>query len=265
MNGTTNYILSSMLQDEISFDNALKNAQDLGFAESNPKNDVDGYDAAYKLSLLSVHAFGKSLKVDDIVRYGIRFVQKEDHKQALALGRVIKLIAFAFPSGDGIVGLVLPTWVTKEDDFSSVSAEFNAIEIDAQDSGKHLLKGKGAGSLPTGSALLKDVFKTLLGRYLYEKGVKAGEPDDIELEIILTLKERLEIKGLKQAHKQVEVSGRTKIIAWISAKGLREQIELLEEAEAGLISTGRIRKLNNPIDSDDLRFSETKVQKQVME
>jgi homoserine dehydrogenase len=264
INGTTNYILSSMLQQGISFATALKNAQELGFAESDPKNDVDAYDAAFKLVLLSVHAFGKILGVNDILRYGIRFIKKEDHQEAEALDKVIKLIAHVFPSGDGIEGLVLPTWVAKEDDFSSVSAEFNAIEILAKDSGAHLLKGKGAGSLPTGSALLNDVIKALSGGYTYKKLSKAHNPDGNEIEVILTLKNPSEIKGLLEVQEQVEASGNIKIIAWINTRDLKAQIGYLEENEAGLISTGRIRKVIKQSKSDKLSCTEKKIQNEVL-
>jgi homoserine dehydrogenase len=264
INGTTNYILSSMLQHGISFETALKNAQELGFAESDPKNDVDAYDAAFKLVLLSAHAFGKILDVNDILRYGIRFIKKEDHQEAEALDKVIKLIAHAFPSGDGIEGLVLPTWLAKEDDFSSVSAEFNAIEILAKDSGAHLLKGKGAGSLPTGSALLNDVIKALSGGYTYKKLSKAQNPDGVEIEVILTLKKPIEIIGLLEVQKQVEASGNIKIIAWINTRDLKAQIKYLEENEAGLISTGRIRKVIKQSMSDKLSCTEKKVQNEVL-
>jgi len=254
INGTTNYILSQMLAEGITFTEALKQAQDLGFAESNPKNDVDGFDAAYKLSLLSAHAFDQVVGHEDIIRYGIRFITAEDHLFAKNNNQVIKLVAHAFPSGDGIIGLVLPTLLNLEDELANVSAELNAVTVNAYDSGRHFFKGKGAGAFPTGSAILKDVFKALSGGYSYAKLKGNNSSNDIELELVLRYNSEncnanLDWLTKESAHKDSEL-----IKEWIKLSALKLRITQLENEGIGILFTGKTRALI--VDKADLSVIE---------
>jgi len=166
VNGTTNYILTKS-NDGIDYKTALKDAQDLGFAELNPTLDVDGFDSKYKLVLLIKHAFGISTSPEDIFNVGIRNVTPHEVNYALEKGYRTKLISRAEKVGDEVVGFVAPHFIKKEHFAYTVDNEFNAVIVEALFSDKQLFIGKGAGSYPTASAVLSDV-SALKFDYKYE-------------------------------------------------------------------------------------------------
>lgn len=157
INGTTNYILTQMTERGLEFDQAVKEAQNLGFAEADPSSDVDGDDAAFKLSILSTIAFGQRIHMSDISKEGITKISKEDINYAKELGYNIKLLATAFRSGDEIELKVHPAFIHAGHPLSTVKNEFNAVLLKGNAVGEIMLYGRGAGSLPTGSAVLGDV------------------------------------------------------------------------------------------------------------
>lgn len=166
LNGTSNYILSQS-NHGVLYEDALKNAQELGFAETDPTLDVDGYDSKFKLVLLIKHAFGLSVHPKQIFNYGIRNLKKQDVIFASEKGYRIKLFSRAEKLGESIIGFVAPHFV-KEDHFAyQVDNEFNAVVVEALFSDKQLFIGKGAGSYPTASAVLSDV-SALQFEYKYE-------------------------------------------------------------------------------------------------
>jgi homoserine dehydrogenase len=247
VNGTTNYILSQMRDNHLTYDTALKNAQELGFAESNPSSDVDGFDAAYKIVLLTAHAFGQIIKPSDVIRYGIRFIKDTDIQNATENNKVIKLIASSTLTNNGIVATVLPTLINKEDKLAQISAEFNAISIEAEDSGSHFFIGKGAGSLPTGAALIKDVLRIKNGGYDYNKLKNNNKFEDeinLSLELIFTFDKSIEINGFEEIESYQLLDNKKQIKGWISYQELKEQLPFLEKNNAGIIATGNksIRK-----------------------
>ncbi|AEA45987.1 homoserine dehydrogenase [Fluviicola taffensis] len=166
VNGTTNYILTKTAEGE-SFDEALKNAQDLGFAELDPTSDVDGFDAKYKLVLLLKHAFGFTTKQDAVWNYGIRQLKDWDARYAREKGLKIKLLAFGTRINNQIVGFVAPHIIPNNHFAFNVENEFNAVVVEALFSDKQLFLGKGAGSHPTASAVLSDI-SALQFDYAYE-------------------------------------------------------------------------------------------------
>jgi homoserine dehydrogenase len=157
INGTTNYILTQMTERGLEFDQAVKEAQNLGFAEIDPSSDVDGDDAAFKLSILSSIAFGQRMDIKDIPKEGITKISSEDIKYAGELGYKIKLLATAQKNNDEIELRVHPSLIPTGHPLTTVKNEFNAVFIKGNVTGEVMLYGKGAGSLPTGSAVMADI------------------------------------------------------------------------------------------------------------
>lgn len=166
VNGTTNYILTKS-NDGIGYEEALADAQKLGFAESNPTLDVDGFDSKFKLTILLKHAFGLTVQPKDLFNLGIRTISDHAVSYAREKGYRIKLFSRSEKLGNRIVGFVAPHFV-KPDHFAfSVNNEFNAVILQGLFSNQQLFLGKGAGSHPTASAVLSDV-SALKFDYKYE-------------------------------------------------------------------------------------------------
>ena len=166
VNGTSNYILSTMTQQGGEFDAVLKEAQRQGLAEANPTYDVDGIDAAHKLTLLIQLAFGTRVRFKDIPVEGIRHVTELDINFAREFGYVIKLLAIAKQDGDGIEARVHPTMVPRQHLLADVSGAYNAIAVQGEALGASMYFGLGAGMMPTATAVvadLMDVARNLLG------------------------------------------------------------------------------------------------------
>ena len=157
INGTTNYILTKMTEEGASYEEALKDAKRLGYAEADPSADVEGFDAAYKLSILSSLAFHTKVPFSKVVREGITNVSVEDVSDGKALGYVLKLLAIGKQSDEGIEVRVHPAFVRKGHPLASVSDGFNAVFVTGDAVGDVMLYGRGAGALPTGSAIVSDV------------------------------------------------------------------------------------------------------------
>lgn len=159
LNGTCNYILTSMEKDGISFDNALKRAQDLGFAEADPTFDIEGYDAAHKLSILSSMCFGQLIDFDNVKIQGIKAIELNDIRAASDYGYTIRLLGIAKKNKDGRVSQVVrPSLLSKESDLAAIEWEKNAVSIKGNYFNEILLSGPGAGRYPTASAIMGDVF-----------------------------------------------------------------------------------------------------------
>ena len=157
INGTTNYILTKMSLEGLSYEDALSEAQKLGYAELNPTADVEGFDASYKLSILSSIAFNTKVKVEDVHREGITGITKEDIAYGKDLGYVVKLLAVGKNTDKGIEVRVHPAFIEKSNPLASVNDSFNAVSLVGDSVGDIMLYGRGAGSLPTGSAIVSDV------------------------------------------------------------------------------------------------------------
>jgi homoserine dehydrogenase len=166
-NGSTNYILTKVFEEKKSYIEALKQAQDLGFAESDPSLDVKGFDPKFKLTIAIAHAFGVIVKPENILNLGIDKITDLDLKYARENGYSIKLIARAVKSEGKIFALVAPQFIENNTPFSSIRYENNAVQLQGAFSDKQLFVGKGAGSYPTGSAVLSDI-SALAYDYRYE-------------------------------------------------------------------------------------------------
>ena len=159
LNGTCNYILTSMEKDGMSFDNALQRAQDLGFAEADPTFDIEGYDAAHKLSILSSMCFGHEIDFDHVKIQGIKAIELDDIRAASDYGYAIRLLGIAKKNKDGRISQVVrPSLLSKESDLAGIEWEKNAVSIKGNYFNELLLSGPGAGRYPTASAIMGDLF-----------------------------------------------------------------------------------------------------------
>ncbi|MTI21805.1 homoserine dehydrogenase, partial [Fulvivirga sp. RKSG066] len=172
-NGSTNYILTKVIDEKLSYEEALQQAKENGFAESDPSLDVGGYDPSFKLSILIRHCFDTIIDPDDILRIGIEQISKADVKFAEENSLKIKLIAHAEISNGLIRARVTPQFVDSSSQYASVEAEYNAVEVSSEAYGQQLLVGKGAGKLPTGLAVLSDVAASLNSSFKLEEKRKA--------------------------------------------------------------------------------------------
>ena len=157
LNGTCNYILTRISQDGSEFADALKDAQDLGFAEAEPSLDIDGHDTSHKLAILNSLAYGMEINLKDIHVEGIRNITPVDIEFAREFGYTIKLLAIGKMHGNHVEARVHPTMIPDINPLSHVDQAMNAIVIDADATGQTMLYGRGAGMMPTGSAVVSDI------------------------------------------------------------------------------------------------------------
>lgn len=199
INGSTNYILSKIFTDGLTFNEALLEAQQLGFAESNPSLDINGHDPANKLSILIAHAFGLIIKPNEILLQGIGSIKKEDAAFAREKKTRVKLIAHAQKIvGDRLAAYVLPQFVAYGEDLYNVSDEFNGIITESCFADKHFFKGRGAGGYPTAAAVLSDISALRYGyKYEYKKcrqSVKMSLTNDYYLKVFISARDLEQIQ-----------------------------------------------------------------------
>ena len=157
INGTSNYILTKMTEEDVEFSKALKEAQALGYAEADPTLDIEGIDSAHKLAILAYLSYGIPVSYRDIYTEGISRISPQDISFASELGYKVKLLAIAKESDSKIELRVHPTMLPKEYLISKVDGPFNAIYIEGDATGSTLYYGRGAGCMPTGSAVVSDI------------------------------------------------------------------------------------------------------------
>jgi len=160
LNGTTNYILTRMAKEGVDFPSALKRAQELGYAETDPKNDIEGIDTAYKLAILASLAFQSQVQPEDIHCEGISRLGSRDFQYAQELGFAIKLLAIAKQDDKSIEVRVHPVFIPEDSFLAKVDGVYNAVLVEGDLVGKVLFFGEGAGALPTSSAVIADVVST---------------------------------------------------------------------------------------------------------
>ena len=182
VNGTTNYILTKMDENGAAFADALKEAQVLGFAESDPTADIEGFDAAAKAAILAGLAFHSRVTDNDVYREGISKITAADVKVAKAMEMVIKLLAIAEVTPEGAVSVrVHPALISRSHPLASVRESFNAVFVEAQSAGQMMFYGKGAGGEPTASAILGDL--VAVARHRVTGGIGPKESDYADLKI----------------------------------------------------------------------------------
>lgn len=190
LNGSTNYILSRVFDHGESYDSALRRAQQLGFAESDPSFDIDGYDALFKLIIITVHALGRFVPADEVFTVGISNIHEADIQYAREKGTKIKLVAQVAKVDDKhFTMFVMPELVDKSKYIYSVDDEYNGVVIRGEYYDRQFMFGKGAGGFPTASSILSDIMARLHNyRYEYKKLAYVDRPEyttDIEVRVYI--------------------------------------------------------------------------------
>ena len=163
VNGTSNFMMTKMVDEGWTYDEALAEASRLGYAESDPTNDVDGIDAAYKMVILSQFAFGMTIKFEDVRHEGIRHITPEDVKLAQKLGFVIKLVGEIVERPSGIYAEVVPTFLPKNHQLATVNGVMNAVFVESIGINEAMFYGPGAGQKPTATSVVADVIELAKG------------------------------------------------------------------------------------------------------
>jgi homoserine dehydrogenase len=213
-NGTTNYILTKLSSENLEFAEALKKAQELGFAESNPESDVEAFDPLYKTVILALHGFGIILDPHKITRLGITTLKKGDLDFAVKNNYRIKLVpAIQRLSENRLSAYVIPKFIPKDQQLAKVDNEFNGVIVEGQFSGEQFFVGRGAGSLPTGAAVLSDI-SALSFSYSYENKKLRQEQniqysDDIKLNVYVSSSKAsdLEIFNFEDTYEDFKKNG----------------------------------------------------------
>ena len=194
LNGSSNYILSRVFDHKEKYEDALKQAQTLGFAESDPSFDIEGYDSLFKLVIITVHALGTYVSPDDIFTYGISTIHDSDIRYAREKGVKIKLVAQVVKVSDEFFTMfVMPEFVSPSKYIYSVDDEYNGVVIRGECYDRQFMFGKGAGSLPTASSILSDIMARQHDyRYEYKKLQYIEKPSyttDITLKVYVRFAE----------------------------------------------------------------------------
>ncbi|WP_443947489.1 homoserine dehydrogenase [Pedobacter sp. AW1-32] len=245
-NGSSNYILSKIFNENQNYDAALKEAQDLGFAETDPILDVGGYDPKYKLAIATAHAYGLFVNPDAILNIGIQNLSQHDIRYAKEKNFKIKLVPTARKvDTKQIVTYVLPKFVTKDDFLYNVENEYNAVTVQAAFADKQFFFGKGAGGHPTGAAVLSDIaalrydYRYEYKKYHQENDVKHTE--DILLEVYLRYADEDLVKLLDFDHisERYAASEFKYVIGTLKLENLIQNRDLLLNKDVFVAYTGR--------------------------
>ena len=200
-NGTTNYILTKTINEKLSYAEALKQAQENGFAESDPTNDVEGFDAKFKAVIIALHAFGIILNADEVLNIGITELGDHDiyyaqeKKYKIKLTPVIKRLP-----NETVTAFVLPQFIKSTNQLYNVDNEFNGVITEGRFSGEQFQQGRGAGSYPTGAAVLSDVSALSYGyKYEFKKHLQkhpSGFTSDVILNVYFRYKNSKDLEQL---------------------------------------------------------------------
>jgi homoserine dehydrogenase len=245
VNGTTNYILTSMTELGTSFADALAEAQRLGFAETDPTADVDGFDAAAKAAIIASIAFGARVVVGDVYREGITGITADDIASARDLGYVVKLLAIAEDNDSEIAVRVHPAMVPEHHPLASVREAFNAVFIEADAVGELMLYGRGAGGMPTASAVLGDLVDAAKNLVEGRKGATIGTMAPRPIRAI----EQVE----SQFYLQMEVADRPGVLHAITGEFGAREVSVRSMRQRGIGDDARLIFVTHKAREADLR------------
>ena len=225
VNGTTNYILDKMDSSGAEFADALKEAQELGYAEADPTADVGGFDAAAKAAILASLAFHTRVTADDVYRQGITAVTAADIASARTLGCVVKLLAICERCNGGISARVHPAMIPREHPLASVREAYNAVFVEAESAGRLMFYGAGAGGGPTASAVLGDLVVVARNRVAGIRGPDA--PSYAELPLLPMA------EALTRYHVALDVADRPGVLAPVAEAFARHHVSIKAVRQEG--------------------------------
>ena len=218
VNGTSNFMMTKMVEEGWSYEDALAKAQELGYAESDPTNDVDGIDAAYKMVILSQFAFGMNVQFDQVGHKGIRNITPEDVAVAQSLGYVIKLVGSIEETPSGLSAEVTPTFLPKAHPLAGVNGVMNAVYVESIGIGESMYYGPGACQKPTATSVVADIIRIVrrlnegtIGKAFneYSRPVQLAKPEDVKSDYYFSI-QTPDMKGqllkLAQIFNQEDVS-----------------------------------------------------------
>ncbi|TDO24143.1 homoserine dehydrogenase [Pedobacter duraquae] len=253
-NGSSNYILSKIFNENMAYETALKEAQDLGFAETDPILDVGGFDPKFKLAIATAHAYGLFISPDKILNVGIQNLSEDDIQYAREKNFKIKLVPTARKiSTKQIVTYVLPKFVRSDDFLYNVENEYNGVTVQAAFADKQFFFGKGAGGHPTGAAVLSDIAALRYGyRYEYKKYNQNNgliHTDNVNIEVYIRYAHEYTIEKLKVTNivERFSRSNYKYVIGSVSLKTLLANKDLLIQKEVFIAHTGKYTYTENQI------------------
>lgn len=234
INGTTNFILSKMELEGSNFDDVLKEAQDMGYAEADPTSDIEGFDSQYKLAILSSLSFGSKIDVDKVYREGITKITDADIEYAKNFKLVIKLLAIAKEIDGRLELRVHPTMIPETHPLANVYDSFNAVFIKGNAVGDLMFYGRGAGELPTGSAVVSDVVSIL------RNNIDAKNPVPVEKDNLWTREIMSMTDVTSRYYIRLTVNDRPGVLGEITAILGKSNISL-----KSVIQRGEVKKVGN--------------------
>ena len=246
LNGTTNYVLTLMHNQGIDYNVALNEAREKGFAESDPTLDVEGWDAKYKLCIITGHAYGLFLEPEEVFHYGINTISKFDIQYAKEKGFKIKLVPYVGKTNENtITSFVLPRFISSDKYLYNVDNEYNGVITEAAFADKQFFSGKGAGGHATGSAVLSDISANSYGyKYEYKKfqqGTVSNYTRDYNIEIYLRYKNEKDRDLFKFDEVSEYFCGRLYkyAIGIVNLRRLYALREQLRKMDVFIVNTGR--------------------------
>jgi len=253
-NGSSNYILSKIFNEGLAYQVALQQAQELGFAETDPTLDVGGFDAKYKVTIIAAHAFGLFLNPDTIFNSGIQNLSEHDIQYAKEKGYKIKLVPHVSKVDEATITLfVMPQFISRNHYLYNVENEYNGVIVEAAFSEKQFFSGKGAGGYPTGSAVLSDI-SALTYDYKYEykkhlQHIEVRSSNNIEVEIYLRYSSKQLLKQIPFSSISEKFSGKDfrYVIGFVKLETLLDSQDQLRQADAFLVSTGNFKSTETPV------------------
>lgn len=233
-NGTSNYILSKTINEKISYDKALKQAQEKGFAETDPTNDVEGFDPKFKAVILTLHAFGVIINPEEVLNLGIATLHDNDIKYASEKGYKIKLTPIIQRLENNKLSVfVIPQYIKNQNHLFNVENEFNGVIVEGKFSGEQFLQGKGAGSLPTGAAVLSDISALSYGyKYEFKKYIQKQKPEftnEVLLDVYFRYNSVLDLEKIefKEINERYTGSDYNYIVGKVNLQNLINQREYI--------------------------------------
>jgi homoserine dehydrogenase len=246
-NGSSNYILSKIFNEGLAYQTALKQAQDLGFAETDPILDVGGYDPKFKLTIATAHAYGLFINPNDILNIGIQNISDDDIQYAREKNFKIKLVPTARKiSTKQVVTYVLPKFVKADDFLYNVENEYNGVTVQAAFADKQFFFGKGAGGHPTGAAVLSDIaalrydYRYEYKKYHQQNGLVHTDKVSIEVYIRYVHEYTIEKLNISNISERFSRNDYKYVIGSVSLKDLIKHRELLLNKDVFIAQTGKL-------------------------